>query len=264
MVMNADGSEPRQVGRSVGTAAASWAPDSRRLVYADGERWFIDALDGSDDAELIVPTKAPDSPPSWSPDGGLIAYKGGSAADGTLGVWVAEADGSGARQISAPIGAGQDVSTPVWSPDGASVAFFVGPASGGAFDVHIASVDRMDEIAVTTAGPDEYWPVWSPDGSRFVFDRVTVPSNNLVQLVVAGPHGSDPVMLESEPLFGLTPVWAPDGSVVAMQLPEDPSAESAWGTASDLVLLDPTGTTEPRLLPVPGAFGSHSWQRLAP
>ena len=58
------------------------------------------------------------SDPCWSPDGALVAFS--STRDGTSHIYVTNADGRGARQVTT--GAGSDAS-PQWSPDARLIAF---------------------------------------------------------------------------------------------------------------------------------------------
>jgi dipeptidyl aminopeptidase/acylaminoacyl peptidase len=271
VVMEADGSDATTMGTMLGPAALSWAPDSIRFVYDTGsglrigstapEGQTTSVLEMGEEVSLI---DGPGSSPAWSPDGRSIAYKGGQAADSTLGLWIIDVESGASRLVSEPIGPSEEITGASWAPDGNSIAFYVGPASGGAFDVHAAAADGSGEEPITTDGPDEYFPSWAPDGSRLAFDRVVVPSNNLVQIVVFDPLTSTELMLESPPLFGIGPVWSPDSTVVVAQLPANPEVESAWGWASHLVFLDSSGATGPRLVEADGAFGTQSWQRLAP
>ena len=78
--------------------------------------------------------------------------------------------------------------------------------------------------------------------------------------------GSDAVALESEPLFGMLPVWSPDGTMLVGHLPAEVTAGWQWDAASDLVIFAATSgaSNPPRLIPVEGAYGQESWQRLGP
>ncbi|HEX2032684.1 MAG TPA: hypothetical protein VHS99_00735 [Chloroflexota bacterium] len=70
--------------------------------------------------------------PDWSPDGQRLAYVVRRA--GRHDVWVAGADGRGARQVTT---AGV-CRAPAWSPDGTTVAYL--SAQGGTFDVWLVPV----------------------------------------------------------------------------------------------------------------------------
>jgi len=72
--------------------------------YAGGEP--VTLAEGVENSEFV----------SWSPDGGRIAFSGGSP----LQVWVVSAAGGGATAVSGPGG-----DYPSWSPDGTSIAFAI-------------------------------------------------------------------------------------------------------------------------------------------
>lgn len=65
--------------------------------------------------------------PAWSPDGQRLAYTVRSAF--RHDIWIAGADGSGARQVTT----GGFCRAPTWSPDGAWIAYL--SAQSGTFDV---------------------------------------------------------------------------------------------------------------------------------
>jgi Tol biopolymer transport system component len=78
----------------------------------------------------------------FSPDGRRIAFE--SSRSGTHEVWVADADGRNARQLTtfnSALGG-----TPAWSPDGQSVAFDM-RGSDGRGDIFVASGDAGGRTA---------------------------------------------------------------------------------------------------------------------
>lgn len=74
---------------------ARWSPDGQAIAFrAKSGIWLMDA-DGSNLRELVG-----GSTPSWSPDGKRVAY-GGLSADGRYtAIWVVNADGDAARQVT--------------------------------------------------------------------------------------------------------------------------------------------------------------------
>jgi hypothetical protein len=76
--------------------------------------------------------------------------------------------------------------------------------------------------------------------------------------VVASSDGSGEVPLDSPPMFGLQPVWAPDGSLL-LGYHSDPSFASP-----SLVVVDVSGQHPAMEIPAEGNIGLASWQRLAP
>jgi Tol biopolymer transport system component len=76
-------------------------------------------------------------------------------------LWVAAADGSGARQLTT--GGGIDGGID-WSPDGARLAFI-----GGGGLLQILDADGTIHLVTNEAGLR--WPSWSPDGTQIVVVR---------------------------------------------------------------------------------------------
>jgi Tol biopolymer transport system component len=92
---------------------AAWSPDGKRLAMQAGHYnpkkieestahiWIVDIASGT--ARKLAPHATPllDETPSWYPDGRRIAFQ--SNRSGVLQVWVMNADGSGARQLTSAI-----------------------------------------------------------------------------------------------------------------------------------------------------------------
>jgi Tol biopolymer transport system component len=177
-VMNADGSGQRRLTNdSRDKTAPQWSPDSTRLLYARrgtlSQAFVVNVAGGL--PRSLTPAEAADTGPRWSPDGSRIAV------DRNDGVWVLNADGTGARQVGTTGGI-----APFWSPDGTRIAFTgirvfprfgsrYGPASRS--DVFVVSADGKDEHRLTGPLDDGQYsgavsagaPSWWPDGSRLFF-----------------------------------------------------------------------------------------------
>jgi Tol biopolymer transport system component len=107
-VMNADGSGRRRVTRfdEAGQQAQmpAWSADGSRLAVQSGSRgqpahiWIVDAVTGA--ARKLAAHTEPydDEVPAWFPDGKSLAYQ--SSRTGRMEVWVMNADGSQARQLT--------------------------------------------------------------------------------------------------------------------------------------------------------------------
>jgi Tol biopolymer transport system component len=95
------------------------SPDSTRVAYlaqVDGTTELrVRPEDGGEPVTLARDLEVSEFV-SWSPDGGSIAFAGGSP----LRVWVVSAAGGEPRAVSGPGG-----DYPSWSPDGALIAFAI-------------------------------------------------------------------------------------------------------------------------------------------
>lgn len=262
VVVDADGMHPHVVadGLVLGTGEATlevpvWSPDGTRLAIAhlvDGT-WAIDLANPAGDS--VTRLAVPGSDPAWSPDGSLVAYKGG-ASDADSGVYLVDADGGLPRRLTRQPTTGDDVfSSPQWSPDGRTIAYFSGV--GGTGDVWSVSVDGADERVLIGGPGNEYRAAYSPDGSRIAFDR-TVETADIVRFVVAPADLSSELVLESPPMWGLQPVWAPEGDWLLGYRADDGYASQS------LVIVDTTGKRAAAEIPAPSEIGLASWQRVAP
>ncbi len=192
----------------------------------------INGLDpGSSTPHLIVDVPGGiDRGLAWSPDGQRIAFAHNDQSVGGAGlhpsIWVANADGTGATQITS----GPSDSAPSWSPDGQKIIF---SRSGG---LCVVDPDGSNLTPLPAAGQE---PSWSPDGTKIAFE-----TNNNQEIWLMNPDGSGQAFLGE----GTEPDWSPNGEELAV------GSESA---SSDLGLhrLFLDGTRTPSLTPSkPSAF----------
>jgi TolB protein len=136
-VMDADGSDQKQVyrakGKGVLLVTPDWSPDGKQIAftqisYPSGSPQaaiYVMSSDGTG-AKLIARNAAE---PAWSPDGKLIAYSTSRDRNGQTcfeqctpsdEIYVANADGTSPRRLTNE--KGEDAS-PAWSPDGKQIAY---------------------------------------------------------------------------------------------------------------------------------------------
>ena len=142
-------------------------PSGPGLAYVRGSTniniWRLDLLASPPQARKWAASSSEQSSPSISPDGSRIAFE--STQSGVREIWVADVDGSNARQVTDfrnPM-----TGTPRWSPDGKLIAFdspvggeanlYIVDPNGGV--PHKLSIDRRDNGASS----------WSKDGAWIYF-----------------------------------------------------------------------------------------------
>jgi Tol biopolymer transport system component len=167
-----EGGDERLLG-SVPGRGATLSPDGTRALFSRGP-WTAVAvsvanLDGSAARPLTDGTGVAWNL-RWSPDGRRIAYTGRDG-EGTLHVYVMNADGTGAHQLThLPSDAGQ-AQVPAWSPDGRRLAFQT--TSHAVHRGHLWIVDVASGAARQVTHHDELYvdevPTWFADGKRLAF-----------------------------------------------------------------------------------------------
>ncbi len=136
------------------------------LIYEDWQYqaniWALDLASGNQPQPLIVSTRY-DNQPVFSPDDQQLAF--GSNRTGIESIWLANADGSQARQAYSVSGA--RVSRPVWSPDGQRLISSVYGERGS--QLHELTADGEFIRVIEWAGEHASNAVYLPDGQRLLY-----------------------------------------------------------------------------------------------
>jgi Tol biopolymer transport system component len=125
-----------------------WSPIDDRILYVTGFPFggpndiHVANLDGSGDALVLAGATGP----KWSPDATRIAFMRNYA------IFVANADGSGAKQVSFPPSSFDD-SSPAWSHDGTQIVF-TRSSSVPTYVLHVINADGGGDTRIT---PDSLW-----------------------------------------------------------------------------------------------------------
>jgi TolB protein len=180
---------------------------------------FISTRDGSeeiyaldirrpDDVRRITRLPGIVQDQTWSPDGRRFAYRWFHPATQSLGVYVANADGSNPKLLV------DNGTTPAWSPDGRLIAYTMNYA------IWVVDVNNALKGDLSTAhllvrphgelGQAEY-PVWSPDGNRLLFNGL---HNGSFDIWTVEADGSGLRDLTPQPSLEYSATWSPDGSEI--------------------------------------------------
>jgi Tol biopolymer transport system component/DNA-binding winged helix-turn-helix (wHTH) protein len=136
---------------------------------------------------------------SWTPDGRIVYA---SVAGGSWDIWVMNADGTGARQLT--VGARSNYGPSV-SADGRHVVF-VSNRAGGAFNIWRMDADGSHPVRLTS-GRGENFPHVTPDGHSVVYASVGGGQEAAVWKVPI--DGGEPVRLTTR--AASWPFVSPDG-----------------------------------------------------
>ncbi len=186
----ADGSDLRRLTRNDAyDAEATVSPDGNRVVFTSTRDHDIELYtmnpDGSD-VRRVTRRVGYDGGAFFSPDGKRIVWRAmypetpTDTADylrllerrlvrpSRLEIWVANAEGSEARQVTRLGGANF---APFFHPDGKRIIFASNqpdPRSRN-FDLYLVNLDGTGLERVTTSTEFDGFPMFSPDGKRLVF-----------------------------------------------------------------------------------------------
>jgi len=203
--------DPDVWGFSVGFGIdPALSPDGKRVVFSVASRPDLFAL-----TDLIVVnledgtrTKVTDRgrSPAWSADGQRIAFVT-TTSTGTFELHVANANGTGLRQITSGTGFR---GLPTWSSDG-RLAFNCEVETGN-FDICSINSDGTGFARLTTFAGNDGQPAFSPDGSLIAF-----VTNQFTDGTLAILNGDGTVSQLGAGVYGSSPAWSPDGSRIAFE-----------------------------------------------
>ncbi len=135
----------------------TWSPNGQRLAYfvAAGQRWiYIVNADGSGKQQFT-----PGLRPSWSMQGGFIAYD--TCENNRCGIFRINPDGGGKRQLTSDGGGGAAV-----SPDGKRIAYW--SQADGDFEIYVVNADGSGGKQLTQNSGNDALPAFSPD-SQYIY-----------------------------------------------------------------------------------------------
>ncbi len=177
-------------GMEIGyNAEATVSPDGKRIIFTstrDGDlELYSMKLDGTD-VKRLTNAVGYDGGAFFSPDSRMIVWRANRpktpeeeaeykrllrqhlVRPSNMELWVANADGSNARQIT---NNGKANFAPFFTPDGKRIIFSSNMADprGRIFDLYLINTDGTGLERVTYGGEFDSFPMFSPDGKRLVW-----------------------------------------------------------------------------------------------
>lgn len=144
-----------------------WTPDGRRIVFASDRagppNLFWQSAEGTGSAELLLASKNPQFPFSWSPDGKLLAFV---EFDPVTGYDIGVLPIDGVRKPQPLLRTRFAEAFPAFSPDGRWIAF--SSDESGRFETYVQPYPTTGERwPISTDGGAK--PLWSPKGDELFY-----------------------------------------------------------------------------------------------
>ena len=171
--------------------ALTISPDTQMIYYdkirGSSASIYQLPLLGGVEKKIINGTSGPAV--SFSPDGKSFAFVRWNANAGSDDVWIANSDGSGARQVASPKIDSGDTCSPSWSPDGKIIVCAWGAVDNamGLFGVSIANGEIFQLLTQKWSSIGE--AAWLADGSGLVITAKEHPADNYQLWFVSYPGG---------------------------------------------------------------------------
>ena len=190
----------------------------------------------------LTDSKSDNRNPAWSADGKKIAFS--SNRDGTMGLYVMDADGKNVTQLTT----GPYDRVPSWTPDGRTIVF-----SRTADDsrTRIYSVPAAGGEPRAIGDGDGWDPALSPDGKKIAF--ASLRGGDGFRLYVMDADGSNVKELTTNPnpSGSVYPAWSPDGKRIAWT--------DRTGNGLDIHVCDSDGKNAKRLTKLGGLTTYATW-----
>ena len=176
------------------------------VIKAAANRYELHIADADGQNEqAALKSKEPIISPTWSPEGGRLAYV---SFENKKPVVYVHSLASGQRIVVANFKGSN--SAPAWSPDGRKLAVVLSKEGGS--QIFTVNADGSGVQRLTTANGINTEPFFSPDGQSIYFtsDRGGSP-----QIYRSGANGGDAQRVTFEGSYNVSPRISPDGKSMA-------------------------------------------------
>ena len=220
-VMNADGSNVRQLTFENGSNWPDWSHDGSRITYTSNDDVFVINADGSGQSINITNNPEKDAQSTWSPDGKKIAWISNRT------IFVMDADGSNIRQLTKE-GTSDGVE---WTVDG---QIFTGMDNITGMDnktssCHNCVMDADGKNIISGGGKGEvqkYLPFWTLDGHRVEVANVDIFTGDNEIYLVSEIYPDIFLNLTNNPADDRNPDWPANCTLNREPLPAATQASS--------------------------------------
>jgi ABC-type sugar transport system substrate-binding protein len=236
-VMEADGSNVRQLTFENESASPDWSHDGSQITYSNKGDIYIIKADGSGQSINLTNSPERDEQPTWSPDGSQIAWLSGD--DGKWNIFVMNADGSHVLHLTEN-GQAYDVT---WTIDGEIFSHWNHP--DGICSKCVMGADGSNARDAGGKGElQRFMPFRTLDGDRVECISGDINTGNEEIYLVGEIYPDIFLNLTNNPGNDRNPDWPanclagfegviPDESAVPEPEPTDPQNELVLGYAGD-------------------------------
>jgi TolB protein len=182
---------------------------STRIAYvvkASSSRYELHIADADgQNAQAALISKEPIISPTWSPDGGRLAYV---SFENKKPMIFVHSLATGRRVVVANFKGSN--SAPGWSPDGRKLAVVLSKEGGS--QIFTVNADGSGVQRLASSGGIDTEPNFSPDGQFIYF---TSDRGGSAQIYRIGANGGDAQRVTFEGSYNVTPRLSPDGKSMA-------------------------------------------------
>ena len=258
-LMDRDGTNLRTIPDVLSDSSAiSWSPRGDRIVFVQDDRLRTVKIDGTENT-LLSTGAVSDSSPSWSRDGGWIAFTRWSGIAGPNGVLKMRPDATDTTVVALHNFLYASFEDPSWSPNGTRILFAYPNQGDIAFNDSIAFVENTQilPVIVAEAGtPFRAGPKYSPDGQDLIWYQSS--PNSFYRFEIATP---DRVLTETQSTSSnFRPDWLPSRSFTAISGRVTTPGGLGLRNAT-VTLTDEHGS---RRIQTTGSFGLYEFANIQP